>query len=92
MINKGAPKIGKQFVIYNTIETPASACEHNFHIKRTGAMDDMEALPPGEMGSMLAIVTGDGTWLTRGHFSKNHTYTIRNYMYVVHVCMRGEDI
>ena len=63
----------------------------------TEAMDDMEALPPGEIGSMQrAIVTGDGTWLTRGHFSKNHTYTIRNYMtgallYVVHVCMRGED-
>ena len=47
----------------------------------TEAMDDMEALPPGEIGSMQrAIVTGDGTWLTRGHFSKNHTYTIRNYM------------
>ena len=63
----------------------------------TGAMDDMEALPPEQIGSMQhAIVTGDGTWLTRGHFSKNHTYTIRNYMtgallYVVHVCMRGED-
>ena len=32
----------------------------------------------------------------KGHFSKNHTYTIRNYLtgallYVVHVCMRGED-
>ena len=63
----------------------------------TEAMVDMKALPPGEIGSIQrAIVTGDGTWLTRGHFSKNHTYTIRNYMtgallYVVHVCMRGED-
>ena len=63
----------------------------------TEAMIDMKALPPDEIGSMQrAILTGDGTWLTRGHFSKNHTYTIRNYMtgallYVVHVCMRGED-
>ena len=63
----------------------------------TEAMADMKALPPEEIGSIQrAIVTGDGTWLTRGHFSKNHTYTIRNYMtgallYVVHVCMRGED-
>ena len=47
----------------------------------TEAMFDMKALPPEEIGSMQrAIVTGDGTWLTRGHFSKNHTYTIRNYM------------
>ena len=63
----------------------------------TEAMADMKALPPEQIGSIqCAIVTGDGTWLTRGHFSKNHTYTIRNYMtgallYVVHVCMRGED-
>ena len=40
-----------------------------------------ESIPPEEIGSMQrAIVTGHGTWLTRGHFSKNHTYTIRNYM------------
>ena len=63
----------------------------------TEAMADMKALPPEQIGSIQrAIVTGDGTWLTRGHFSKNHTYTIRNYLtgallYVVHVCMRGED-
>ena len=63
----------------------------------TEAMVDMKALPPEEIGSIQhAIVIGDGTWLTRGHFSKNHTYTIRNYMtgallYVVHVCVRGED-
>ena len=63
----------------------------------TEVMADMKALPPEDIGSMQrAIVTGDGTWLTRGHFSKNHTYTIRNYMtgallYVVHVCMWGED-
>ena len=43
----------------------------------TEVMADMKALPPEDMGSMQrAIVTGDGTWLTRGHFSKNHT----NYM------------
>ena len=63
----------------------------------TEAIAEMKALPPEEIGSIRrAIVTGDGTWLTRGHFSKNHTYTIHNYMtgallYVVHVCMRGED-
>ena len=61
------------------------------------AMVDTKALPPEQIGSLQrAIVTGDGAWLTRGHFSKNHTYTIRNYMtgallYVVHVCMWGED-
>ena len=52
---------------------------------------DIVALAPEQLGSMQCVVTtGDGTWLTKGFFSKNHTYTVRNYMtaallYVVHV-------
>ena len=54
------------------------------------ARDDMEALAPEQLGSMQRVVTaGEGAWLMKGYFSKNHTYTIRNYMtgvllYVVH--------
>ena len=43
-----------------------------------------------------AITTSDGCWLTRGKFSQNCSFTIRNYMnnsllYYVHVCMHGKE-
>ena len=59
--------------------------------------EDMYKLGSENLGSYhRAVTTGDGTWLTRGFFSQNHTFTLRNYMnnsllYVVHLCMRGND-
>ena len=61
------------------------------------AKEEMKALPDSDIGSWkCAVTTADGTWLTRGYFSKNHTFTIRNYLtgallYYVHLCMRGRD-
>lgn len=61
------------------------------------AKEEMKALPDDQLGSWKrAVTTGDGVWLTRGHYSQNFTYTLRNYMtgallYVVHKCQRGED-
>lgn len=61
------------------------------------AKQEMESLPPETLGSWARAVTcSDGVWQTRGHYSKNATYTIRNYMnnsilYVVHQCQRGFD-
>ena len=57
----------------------------------------MKALPDSDIGSWnRAVTTADGTWLTRGYFSKNYTFTVRNYLtgallYYVHLCMRGSD-
>ena len=57
------------------------------------AREDMYKLGSDQLGSYhRAVTTGDGTWLTRGFFSQNHTFTLRNYMnnsllYVVHLCM-----
>ena len=57
----------------------------------------MYKLGSDKLGSYhRAVTTGDGTWLTRGSFSQNYTYTLRNYMNnalldVVHLCMRGND-
>ena len=57
------------------------------------AREDMYKLGSANLGSYhRAVTTGDGTWLTRGFFSQNHTFTLRNYMnnsllYVVHLCM-----
>ena len=50
----------------------------------------------GTCGAIKIVITGDGTWLTRGYFSQNHMFTLRNYMnnsllYVVHLCTRGSD-
>ena len=63
----------------------------------TAAKDEMKALDPSTVGSwQRAITTSDGTWLTRGRFSQNCTFTVRNYvnnslLYFVHLCMRGAD-
>jgi len=50
------------------------------------AKDDMRALSATQ-------VVGSVLWLTRGHYSRNHTY-LRNFMnnsllYFKHFCMRG---
>ena len=57
---------------------------------------DMKAMDPATIGSwQRAVTTSDGVWLTRGKFSKNSTFTIRNYtnnslLYFVHLSMRGK--
>ena len=62
------------------------------------AKDEMKALSPIAVGSwQRAITSSDGAWLTRGKFSQNCTFTIRNYMnnsllYYVHLCMRGKGV
>ena len=43
-----------------------------------------------------AVVTSDGVWHTRGHFSKNGSFIIKNYLtggllWYGHKCMRGKD-
>ena len=61
------------------------------------AKTEMKLKPPEELGLWQRAVTcSDGVWLTRGHYSKNATYTVRNYMtnnllYVIHKCQRGRD-
>ncbi len=57
----------------------------------------MQSIPDEEMGSWKRAVTcADGTWMTRGWFSKNATFSIRNYftgglLYFKHVCQKGRD-
>lgn len=43
-----------------------------------------------------AVLTSDGVWHTRGHFSKNGSFIIKNYLtgallWFGHKCMRGKD-
>ena len=60
------------------------------------AIADMKATGDKELGSFArAVTTGDGVWHTR-KFSKNCTFTVRNFMnnsllYYVHLCMKGRD-
>ena len=60
--------------------------------------DEMKLLDSSTVGSwQRAITTSDGAWLTRGKFSQDCTFTIRNYinnslLYFVHLCMRGKGV
>ena len=55
------------------------------------AKKEMRNLDHEELGIFhRAVTTGDGTWLTRGFFSQNHTYTlvtirIMRY-YMLYIC------
>lgn len=41
----------------------------------------MQELPQEELGSWeRAVVTSDGVWQTRGHFSKNGSFIVKNYL------------
>ena len=57
----------------------------------------MKEIDAGELGSLQrAVVTSDGVWHTRGHFSKNGSFIIKNYLtggllWYGHKCMRGKD-
>lgn len=61
------------------------------------AKNRMKGLDDNELGSFKsAVTTGDGAYLTRGHFSKNSTYTLRNkltneVLYFMHMCQHGSD-
>ena len=50
-----------------------------------------------ELGSCSrAVTSADGAWMTRGHHSKNFTFSIRNYytetlLYRKHLCQKGRD-
>ena len=58
---------------------------------------EMKSLNQDELGSWSrAVTSADGAWMTRGHFSKNFTFSIRNYytgalLYRKHLCQKGRD-
>ena len=62
------------------------------------AKSEIKMLDPSTVGSwQRAVTSSDGAWLTRGKFSQNCTFTIRNYvnnslLYFVHLCMRGKRV
>ena len=57
----------------------------------------MKTLPQEQLGSWhQAVVNSDGVWHTRGHFSKNGSFIIKNYLtggllWYGYKCMRGKD-
>lgn len=59
------------------------------------AKNNMKALDDGVLGSWKrGVVTSDGVWHTRGHFSKNGSFIIKNYLtggllWFGHKCMKG---
>ena len=61
------------------------------------AKEEMKAMGAEELGGWKnAVTTADGCWLTRGHFSQNFTFIIKNYqkntiLWYGHLCMRGSD-
>ena len=58
--------------------------------------NNMRALRNDQLGSCeKAVMASDGVWHTRGHFSKNGSFIIKNYLTGVllwfgHKCMRGK--
>ena len=61
------------------------------------AKSDMRGMDQTQLGSWSrAVTSADGTWMTRGHHSKNSTFSIRDYLtgallYYVHLCQKGRD-
>lgn len=59
--------------------------------------NSMKKIAKETLGSWeRAVVTSDGVWQTRGHFSKNGSFIIKNYLtgeilWFGHKCMRGND-
>ena len=57
----------------------------------------IQKLDSAELGSWeRAAVTSDGVWHTRGHFSKNGSFIVKNYLtggllWYGHKCMRSKD-
>ena len=61
------------------------------------AKQEMKKLDDKTLGSWKrAVTSADGTWMTRGYFSKNGTFSIRNYLngallFYKHLCQKGKD-
>ena len=61
------------------------------------AMEAMKKMDQKVLGSWSrAVTTADGCWMTRGHHSKNFTFSIRNYftgalLFRKHLCQKGGD-
>jgi len=59
--------------------------------------EQMKRIDSNVLGSWeRAVVTSDGVWHTRGHFSKNGSFIIKNYLtggllWFGHKCMRGNS-
>lgn len=59
--------------------------------------EEMHDKGDGTIGSWRrAVTTADGCWMTRGHFSQNFTFIIKDYLtnellFNGHLCMRGSD-
>lgn len=57
----------------------------------------MQELSHDKLGSWTrAVVTSDGVWHNRGHFSKNGSFIVKNYLtggilWYGHKCMQGKD-
>ena len=55
--------------------------------------ENMKGLPEGELGSWSwAVVTSDGVWQTRGHFSKNGSFIINPLTFLLFSVFLGSDI
>ena len=58
---------------------------------------NMQELSQDELGSWTrAVVTSDGVWHTRGHFGKNGSFIVKNYLtggllWYRQKCMRRKD-
>ena len=82
---------------YNVIQLMYAPVTELLEEQLEEAKEDMKAMSPEEIGSWSRAVTcSDGVWQTRGHYSKNATYTVRDYtrnclLYVIHKCQRGFD-
>ena len=58
------------------------------------AKQHTRSLGEATLGSFKkAVTTGDAAYLTRGHHSRNATYTLCNkeVLYYTHMCLRGPD-
>ena len=61
------------------------------------AKTEMKTMNQDELGSWSrAVTSADGAWMTRGHHSKNFTFSIRHYytgalLYRKHLCQKGRD-
>ena len=84
-------------VYLKTIERMYPAVKDVLDRMCESANKDMKAKSDHELGSWKrAVTTADGAWQTRGWFSKNATFSIRNYfngalLYYHHSCQKGSD-
>lgn len=82
---------------YETIELVYPKVTEILNGMRNEEKERMREMSNGELGSWKrAVVTSDGVWHPRGHFSKNGSFIIKNYLtggllWYGHKCMRGKD-